>query len=324
LQSESKYRAVIPPAKNIVRPLWSVMIPVYNCAGYLRQTLEAVLAQDPGRDSMQIEVVDDCSSDNPEQVVWEVGKGRVNYFRQDKNVGHTKNFESCLKRSTGIIVHQLHGDDLVYNGFYSRMEALFAENPTLGAGFCQNFLINDNNQVLHATRLVQRQMGIIPAYLHIIGKQQDIFTPSIVVKREVYEKLGGFDERLAWCEDWEMWTRIAASGYAIGYIPEILAGYRVHNTSNTARYSKNAEKIRDLQKGIQIINNYLPARQRRKYYDFSMNYYAEAWALPEAVKAYEEGNYDLAKLYLKEVKKMAKAATVKMRYWRLYFQLFGK
>ena len=51
------------------RPLWSVMIPTYDCAKYLPQTLHSVLEQDPGSGQMQIEVVDDASTDRPEDVV---------------------------------------------------------------------------------------------------------------------------------------------------------------------------------------------------------------------------------------------------------------
>ena len=53
----------LPP--DVGRPVWSVMIPTYNCARYLRETLASVLAQDPGPDQMQIEVIDDCSTDHP-------------------------------------------------------------------------------------------------------------------------------------------------------------------------------------------------------------------------------------------------------------------
>jgi glycosyltransferase involved in cell wall biosynthesis len=69
-QRSLAYRAVIPlVADGIVRPRWSVMIPTHNCARYLRETLTSVLAQDPGPDVMQIEVVDDHSTkDDPEQV----------------------------------------------------------------------------------------------------------------------------------------------------------------------------------------------------------------------------------------------------------------
>ena len=78
----------IPPVAPGPRPLWSVMIPTYNCAGYLRETLASVLAQDPGPEAMQIEVVDDASTrDDPEAVVREFGGSRVGFFRQPENVG---------------------------------------------------------------------------------------------------------------------------------------------------------------------------------------------------------------------------------------------
>ena len=56
----------------------SVMIPTYNCATFLRTTLESVLAQDPGPEQMQIEVVDDHSTeDDPAVVVRALGAGRA-------------------------------------------------------------------------------------------------------------------------------------------------------------------------------------------------------------------------------------------------------
>src|SRR5438128_483601 len=104
---------------SMPRPLWSVMIPTFHCARFLRQTLESVLSQDPGPDVMQIEVIDDCSTqDDPESVVRAVAGERVHFFRQPKNVGHTRNFETCLQRARGYLVHLLHGDDAVLPGFY--------------------------------------------------------------------------------------------------------------------------------------------------------------------------------------------------------------
>ena len=63
----------MPPGTD--RPRWSVMIPTYNCADHLRAALAGVLAQDPGPEEMQIEVVDDASEDDPESVVAELGGG---------------------------------------------------------------------------------------------------------------------------------------------------------------------------------------------------------------------------------------------------------
>jgi hypothetical protein len=86
---ENNYFPIIEPITNeIDRPLWSVMIPTYNGTEYLEKTLRSVLEQDPGSDLMQIEVVDDCSTqDEPEELVREIGQGRVSFYRQPKNLG---------------------------------------------------------------------------------------------------------------------------------------------------------------------------------------------------------------------------------------------
>ena len=81
--------------KEAHRPLWSVIIPSYNCAKYLKQTLQSVLVQDQGEAIMEIIVVDDYSTkDDPEAVVKEYGQGRVQLIRQEKNVGKVKNYET--------------------------------------------------------------------------------------------------------------------------------------------------------------------------------------------------------------------------------------
>ena len=85
---------------EVKRPLWSVLIPTHNCAHYLRETLQSVLAQDPGEALMEIIVVDDHSTkDDPEAVVKEFGQGRVQFIRQEKNVGKVKNYETGLTAS---------------------------------------------------------------------------------------------------------------------------------------------------------------------------------------------------------------------------------
>src|SRR5687768_13563761 len=144
--STHPYRATIPPvADRRERPLWSVMIPTYNCARFLPETLASLLAQDPGPEQMQIEVIDDHSTeDDPEAVVQAVGRGRVAFYRQPENVGHIKNFETCIRRSRGHLLHLLHGDDRVRDGFYQRMQAGFAENPQIGAAFCRQIFAAEN------------------------------------------------------------------------------------------------------------------------------------------------------------------------------------
>jgi hypothetical protein len=82
-------------------------------------------------------------------------------------------------------------------------------------------------------------------------------TPSIVVRRDVYEALGGFDSRLICTEDWEMWVRIAAQ-YQIWYEVEPLALYRIHLDSNTGRHISSGAERHYTRQAIDIMKSYLP------------------------------------------------------------------
>jgi GT2 family glycosyltransferase len=236
------------------------MIPTYNCAGYLRETLASVLAQDPGLDVMQIAVVDDRSTqDDPAAVVEELGQGRVEFYRQPENVGLTKNFQTCLELSRGKLIHQLHGDDCVRDGFYQKMQRAFAEHPEIGAAFCRNIFMDEHGHWQWLSDLEQLESGVLPSnWLERIASCCRIQTPSIVVRREVYEKLGGFDRRFRCAaEDWEMWVRISAN-YPVWYEVEPLAMYRQHSMSSSRSNVRNGIYIQDVYEAIEIFQSYLP------------------------------------------------------------------
>ncbi|MCB0210939.1 MAG: glycosyltransferase [Anaerolineae bacterium] len=252
---------ITPLNANTNQPLWSVMIPTYNCADYLRLTLTGVLAQDPGPDQMQIEVVDDGSTkDDPEAVVRELGSGRVQFYRQPHNVGAIANFNTCVQRSRGKLVHLLHGDDLVHAGFYRQLEAPFLENEAVGAAFCRfNYMDEHGNHRL-TTRPLKPSSGILTHALPLLAVSNRIGTPSIVVRRQVYETIGGYNHQLFHSADWEMWVRIA-SQYAIWYETEALASYRVHSQSDTSRLFNTGANMQDRRNCIAACRQYLPPRQ---------------------------------------------------------------
>ncbi len=236
---------------------WQVY--TYNCANYLRETLASVLAQDLGPEVMQIEVVDDHSTkDDPEAVVRELAGDRVSFYRQPENVGYIKNFNTCLQRSQGKLIHLLHGDDCVKNGFYRKLQSAFEENSELGAAFCCHFYIDENGHYQGGPPLEQPESGILSNWLERIAIEQRIQTPSIVVRRNVYEKLGGFDCRFSCCgEDWEMWVRVAAQ-YPVWYEVEPLALYRIHSNSLSRMSIRTGADIQDLRMAIEIMQSYFP------------------------------------------------------------------
>ncbi len=262
----SPYRPVITPLpSDRTRPLWSVMIPTYHCAGFLHETLTSVLAQDPGPALMQIEVVDDCSiHDDPEAVVADVGRGRVAFYRQPQNRGHVGNFNTCLQRARGHVIHLLHGDDLVLPGFYARIGSLFEQYPQLGAAFCRHATVDERGTEKWSAQREQAEAGILEGWRERFVVRHPVQPPAIVVRRAVYEHLGGFDNRMRTCgEDWEMWARIAMH-YPIGYEPAVLAHYRDNSASLTRRSLRSGQNMRDVRTATRIIGGYLPPSLKRQ------------------------------------------------------------
>jgi glycosyltransferase involved in cell wall biosynthesis len=287
-----------PSAADDGVPLWSVMIPTYECAGYLRETLRSVLAQDPGPELMQIEVVDDASGDDPAAVVAELGGGRVEFFRQPRNVGHVENFNTCLRRARGRLVHLLHGDDAVRVGFYERMAPPFEQLPDLGAAFCRYIAIDESGNWKSVSRLERHTSGILEGWLEKIAVGQRLQTPSMVVRRDVYEKLGGFDARLSWTEDWEMWVRIAAR-FPVWYEAEPLALYRIHSVSSSGRLTRTAETIRDTRRAIDIIRGHVPQEDADRLSSDAHRVLA-ATALRRARRLIGSGDLEAAEAHARE------------------------
>lgn len=250
------------------------MIPVYNCYDTLGRTITSVLSQDRGRDKMQIEVVDDGSTDgNIKELVEQLGNGRIDYFRKVHNEGSLANFETCLNRAKGELIHLLHGDDKVRHGYYEKMERLFEKYPQVGAAFCRYTTIDEQDKTLWDHGKEMNEDGVLDDWLNKIASRQRLQYCTISVKRKVYEELGGF-YGVTYGEDWEMWVRIAAH-FSVAYTPEILAEYRVHSNSISHRSYMNADHVDEMKWVIDSIQKWLPEQSRKHLKRESCKNYAE-------------------------------------------------
>lgn len=249
------------------------MIPVYNCSVFLEETLERVLAADLGEERMQIEVVDDGSTDaDVSAMVAKAGGGRIAYFRQEENVGSLRNFQACLDRSKGRLIHILHGDDLIRRDFYLKMTTLFERYPAIGAAFCRYAYIDESGRTMYYQDPEAEHEGVLQNWLARLCERQRIQYVGMVVKREVYEHLGGF-YGVEYGEDWEMWVRIAAH-YDMAYTPEVLAEYRKHYSSISGRSFVTAENMSSLEWVMKKIQDHLPAKSRKSVSEASRTFYA--------------------------------------------------
>jgi hypothetical protein len=249
---------IAPVPEGVNRPTWSVMIPTYNCAKYLTKTLESVLEQDPGPEYMQIEVVDDCSTlDDPEKVVREVGKGRVVFHRNAKNSGYcTLNFNICVQRSIGHLVHILHGDDYVLPGFYNKILKMARCNLDCAFLTVRSFFVDEQDIISGLTdRVLELEQGG-KAYTRFMNAATLQFA-GVVFRRNFFETHGGFMPSLVHCADWEIWVRgIANCGAVVA--PDVLGSYRIFEGNDTSKLTSTGENLRDMARLILILNHFLP------------------------------------------------------------------
>jgi len=247
----------------VTRPYWSVMIPTYSPrAEYLEETLKSVLQQDPGPEQMQIEVIDDGSMDKTaSEITRRVGAGRVTFHAEPQNRGLANTWNRCLERARGDWVHILHQDDFVLPGFYDLLRK-GAQQSDAGALFCRCATVNSTGQVRNELKVRQKTTKLLVHCPSKITVEQLIRCPAIMVRRAVYEQLGGFLPHLQFVPDWEMWQRIA-SQFPFWFEPSILACYRVHSDSATSRIRSNASDVREVREMIELTAAYhSPARGR--------------------------------------------------------------
>jgi glycosyltransferase involved in cell wall biosynthesis len=268
------YPEIQPVPVGVYRPLWSVMIPTYNCAALLRETLKSVLAQDPGFERMQIEVVDDASTkDDPEAVVRELGQGRVAFHRHPKNIGATANFNICLSRSQGILVHILHGDDLVLPGFYDRMRGLLDQNRGAGSAFCRFIVIDKDGLWNGLSKVMQRTSGLYPGALATLASENLAQFAAVVLRRSLVEAVGGFHPSLVHAADWDLWKR-AALHQPVAHEPSTLACYRVFEGNDTSKLVRSGANTADLRRAIDLSTRYLTHPESASWITNARRHYA--------------------------------------------------
>jgi glycosyltransferase involved in cell wall biosynthesis len=245
------------------RPLWSVMIPTYEPGNHLQEGLRSVLRQDPGRATMQIEVVDDGSATDVATLVANIGEGRVAFRKNERREGLFGNWNACIRATAGEYVHILHQDDLVVEGFYEKMGLLLDANPEAGAAFCRHTYIDEESLSLFFSAIEQRNEGVLTHWRKRFAEGISIQCPAMVVRRTTYEKVGLFNTDFGYMGDLEMWLRIA-SRMPVCYTPWPLACWRMHAKSASAKCIAQGHEMRDGLRIANLMSSYFPECVRER------------------------------------------------------------
>ena len=255
----------ITPVAIETRPFWSVMVTVYDRTEFLEETLRRVVAQFEDEREVQIDVLNDGANDGIQDkirgIVESIDSGRIGFHALAKHLGHPEIFNECIRRATGHWIHILHDDDWVNSGFYSALWKGISAVPNIGAAFCRFGYADACGNVVRLSWLERETPGVIEDWLERIAVSCRLQTPAVVVRRSVYENLGGYSKGAGSGFDWEMWKRIAVH-YPVWFEPKVLACFREHDDSVSSGLISSGRQVGDSLRAIDMSYDYLPAEIR--------------------------------------------------------------
>ena len=255
---------IAPSPAGEQRPRWAVMIPVRNRLDHLEQCLRSVLSQAPDARDMQIEVVDNSTDEvGVSAFVQKTAGERVAYFRQPRDAGMAENWNTCIERARGDLVHILHDDDWVEPHFYQAIDAAAAAHPAAGLLVTRS-LIRDaaGNLVALSERAVEYESRSATDPRPLLFS--NLFrTPAAVMRRAAVEHCGGFRD-FGHVSDWEMWIRLTSAAGCI-FINRPLADYRLSDGNLTTVHERSGAAVRDAMRLGDALSHEVPGFDTRRY-----------------------------------------------------------
>lgn len=219
-------------------PLVSVIMPTYNRATLIGESLDSLVSQT--YENWECIIVDDGSTDQTKQVVnaYIVRDSRFHYFKkQNEGTAIARNY--AVSRSQGTYILPLDSDDLIGDTYMEKAVKIFSQNDNLSLVYSK-----------------AKKFGVETGEWHLPEFQFDKFLiynmifNSTLFKRKDFDAVGGYmpKNRL---EDWDLWIKILKLGGEIYQIPETLYYYRTHErhsittdlAENNLLYKKSMDEL---------------------------------------------------------------------------------
>lgn len=217
---------------NNLIPTVSVIIPAYNSEKFICESIESVLKQTFKH--YEIIIIDDGSNDNTKNKI-ERFKESINYLYQN-NLGPSVARNSGLKVARGQYIAFLDADDIWLPNKLELQVEFLDRNPDIGLVSCDALAFNEQN-VLIASMSKERNLYSGWVFERLL-RENFLNTDNVLIRKQVFKDVGMFNEVLKFCEDYDLWLRIA-NKYRIGYIDKILTKYRIHTSNRSGQNKKD-------------------------------------------------------------------------------------
>ncbi|MDT8383057.1 MAG: glycosyltransferase [Gammaproteobacteria bacterium] len=225
-------------------PLVSVIVPAYNCASFIEQSIQSILAQK--YPNIEIIVIDDGSTDQSTELARHFGEPIKVILQTNQGPAAARN--RGIRESKGEFIAFLDSDDVWLPNKLADQVTFLQENQDIGIIYgtftrwlaskngcyppAEQFVANENDSSFDAelSGWIYHKL-LLDNYIHII---------TAVIRRSLYDKLGGFDESLRTGEDYDFWLR-ASRITQVYKFSRTVALYRTNpdSTTNVPRPTNN-------------------------------------------------------------------------------------
>lgn len=224
-------------------PLVSVVIPAYNQAEFLVETIQSVLNQT--YQNFEIIVVNDLSTDNTDEVMRQFTDPRIKYIVHEKNLRLPATRNTGMRTSQGDIIALLDADDLFTSDKLQAHVDFLRAHPDVGVSYNARFELNHSSNTIRELWRPPLTVGLMDLVLGFP------FSPSdTVIRREWAFKVGLFNPEKGSAEDTDFPCRLALAGCQFAGIDRVLNYRRYHS----GRGRKNLEgRLSDVERSLVAV-----------------------------------------------------------------------
>ena len=202
----------------------------YNSEQYLSKSIESILNQT--YKDFEFLILDDGSTDNTPEIVKNYSKKdkRIKFYKNDKNLGLTPSLNALIQSSSGNVIARQDSDDISReNRIQSQIK--FLEENNLDA--CTSLAISQQS-----LKKVNNLKSYLP--LNFVIKYRNPFIHgSLILKKNVLNEVGNYDERFKYAQDYKLMTDLIKSNYKVKILKKVL--YEL-NTENNISTNKKSEQ----------------------------------------------------------------------------------
>lgn len=248
---------------SFIKPLVTVLMPVFNGEKFLSESIESILSQ--SFNNFEFLLIDDCSSDKSVQLIKSYNDNRIKLLQNNHNMGQAATMNRGIFEANGEFICRLDQDDV------STLERLEIQ--------VKEMYKNDNTIIGTWAQVINQDSKIIGYVKHPIDNHSIVDSlsincalthSSICVRKNHLIKLGGYSLKYNFAMDWELWIRASSNKIKFLNIPDFLVKIRSHPKQATRlNISKlNFDKlslIRNTESLILTKNN-LKAHRIWKFY----------------------------------------------------------